>query len=168
MFEAFYDELTAEGETEEQAIENLLGLISGRIGVSKVLKNGTKLETWILEQLPKEGVPSTHGLLLLQTICHSSGSSGYPRVFAVKRGEHGIYCDFRGPREKEEDQAWTERQGVPKPIRFGQAKKVLIGDEPALYSFCDSNSQYEYPLPEGSLEFVDGSWVATTAAKYDY
>ena len=135
--------LAGEGATEEEAAENCLAQVRQR------LFHGVKLAEDII--LPKEvaarvpTVPDGHGLLILECCSHSSGDSYDWRFFAVRRGTHALG-------RVETDWTW--------PFEAGAI--------PVLHMFADCNAEYEFTLPEGSMQFVDGGWVPQTVAQYFY
>lgn len=47
-------------------------------------------------------------------------------------------------------------------------EQYTIGDVPVEHWFLDSNSDYEFPLPKGSFEFIDNALVPCGSAQYDY
>ncbi len=97
-------------------------------------------------QRATESLPLGFGLLIFERSSH--GGDGMPygghRLFAVVVGSHTIK---RGSRDD---------------------RTVVIGGEPIMYGFTDCNAEYEFVLPEGSKEFVNGAWVENCVAAYDY
>jgi len=90
-------------------------------------------------------MPPGMGLLVMIRVSHNDGEAYEWRVFAVP---HGTFALGRaGDVESDE---------------------YVIGETPVYHSFLDSNSDYEYPLPTGSMEFIEGDWYACSAAAYDY
>jgi len=85
------------------------------------------------------------GLLVLERCNHSDGEPYEWRVFAIPYGTYvlrGLGCAEEG---------W----------------EYVIGGTLVVYSFLDCNGDYEFELPEGSLELV-GTWVECPAAQYHY
>lgn len=100
-----------------------------------------------ITQRAMESLPLGFGLLIFERSSHGSDDGPYDRrIFAVAAGNHAI-----GMRGSSRD-----------------ARTVVIGSDPVTYGFVDCNSEYEFMLPNGSKEFVDGRWVENCVAAYDY
>ncbi len=99
-------------------------------------------------ELPTEGIPEGYGLLVLQQHCHSSGSLRGRRIFAATKGGWMALTDGA--------------------LWFSEDDVLMIGDEPVVHVFCDSNSEYSYDLPAGSLEWTPAGWMPQTEARYFY
>ena len=129
------------GRTKNAALSNLMKKVREGATVLQVLKNGTVIPAALFARLPKDGIPKTHGILIFERHSHSSGEVCEHRVFAIRRGRFDV---------------WIHEE------------THYIGSDPCLHSFLDSNSEYNFPLPEGSLEFAEGVWVPRIAAVYSY
>jgi hypothetical protein len=88
----------------------------------------------------------------IERISHSGGEPYEWRFFAVRRGL--LTLVRRDP----------DGKGA-KPEHSGPCN---IGDKPVMRGIWDCNAEYEFRLPKGSREFVDGRWVARHSARYDY
>ncbi len=111
-------------------------------------ENDERRAVWAAAQA---AIPEGFGLLILERCRHSDGEPYCWRFFAVRKGNHSLQTF--NPQGK----AWLE-----------EATKYMIGENPVEYSFTDCNAEYEFRLPKGSMEFVDGQWVPRQEAKYDY
>lgn len=102
------------------------------------------------DKMPRQ-IPDGFGLLILQTCCHSSGSIGEHRFFAVPIGQHqtGRLNSWSG----------EGKLDIAIPIAV---------EAPKLVSFLNSNSEYHFPLPLGSMEWVGEAWRLTERAEYRY
>lgn len=87
---------------------------------------------------------SNYGLLILERRDHQCGDAYEHRYFALRLGKITL---TRGGRER---------------------KVIVISEDPSTYEFLDCNAEYSYKLPRSSMEFVDGAWVPTNVAHYDY
>ncbi len=96
-------------------------------------------------RLPAE-LPGHLGILVMQRCGHSDGEPYEDRIFGVPRGPISIH----------------KRDWIP------GAQEYVIGDDLVMHSFLDCNAEYEFPLPEGSVEFIEGAMVPCAAAAYDY
>lgn len=90
-------------------------------------------------------LPEGMGLLVMIRASHNDGEAYERRIFALPHGTHAL-----------------SRSGIE------ESQDCVIGPVPTSHYFLDCNSDYEYPLPEGSMEFIEGDWYACKAAAYDY
>ncbi|MDD5252080.1 MAG: hypothetical protein PHT12_05625 [Patescibacteria group bacterium] len=132
--------IEAHGDTPEEASARCRELIQPTISVE--LAEGVDVPPEVAKGVP-EKLPAGCGLLIMVRCSHSSGEAYDWRFFAIRRGPLSL--------------GWT-----------GRERTYEIGDKPVEHVFTDCNADYEYVLPEGSSEFVDGAWVSRSSAEYDY
>gem|GEM_PF-6810239 len=130
--------LRGKGQTKAEALAACLAQIGPHIEEGIELSDTLVVPEDVAVRLPQT-LPEGHGLLILERCSHSSGNPYDHRFFAVRYGT----CTL-------------------------QRDSIVIGGKPVMYSFLDCNADYEFPLPEGSMEFVEGQWTPCAAAKYDY
>jgi hypothetical protein len=137
------------GSTEEEAIENCLSAVRKHIEMSREVADGIKLPPKVAAMVPT-ALPEGSGLLILECCSHSDGSAYNWRFFAIQYGTLRLSRYFDG---EESTQGGNE---------------YVISEKPIMHSFLDCNADYEFPLPSGSMEFVNEAWVSCSAAQYGY
>jgi len=131
--------IQGKGETKAEAIENCLAQIRAHIESGVKLNDGAILPEDAIEYAPKE-LPPSRSLLVLEKFSHNSGLPYNYRFFAVPFGS----------------------------FRIREGEEINVGIESQTYKFVDCNTDYEFNLPRGSMEYVNGAWVPNNVAEYDY
>lgn len=146
------------GNTREEAIIDCLRQVREHISVYAVLAKNVAVPEDVLPKVPAD-LPPDRGLLILQTVSRRDDEKYEWRFFAIPYGTFTLMR--RGIKET--------FSGVDKAI--GEERRVgecLIGPIPFKWIFFEPDSLYEFPLPEGSQEFVNGAWVSRKSADYFY
>lgn len=144
-------EITAEGETQEEALEKLLQDVRGHVTFGVKLPGGVWLESEVADDLPE--VPDGYRLFILYRCSHSHGEICDWRIFALPTNK-----DVRLVRRVDFPEASEQK-----------VESYKAGDTVLKHSFLDSNSEYSYHfLPEEALEYSEGRWVQNSEAAYDY
>lgn len=132
-----------EGDTEEAAAEACLAQLREELFHGIKLAEGVILPKDVASKVPAT-LPDGYGLLILECCSHNNGDSYDWRFFAIRCGDHSLW-------------------------RSGEKYCTFVsGPTPVRVLFADCNAEYEYVLPEGSYEFVDGAWAPCRAAQYSY
>lgn len=128
-----------EGTTEEEAMAEFVACVRRNNLLSRRFGNGSRFTLDDLKTLPENILPETHGLLVVDEGRHGIVRRGSRRLFLIRKGTRMVIVHSRDSRSE-----------------------VVITDEPnAVYHDDDENCEgYRLSLPRGSLELVDGAWIA--------
>ncbi|MBI2410778.1 MAG: hypothetical protein HYV32_02725 [Candidatus Kerfeldbacteria bacterium] len=103
--------------------------------VQLFVTEGKKEAVTLDEEIPSEvqaaarRIPSTHGLVVFDITNHNHGGT-IERYFAFPKGKQ----------------------------RIGH-EEIIVGEKPTVFSYMDSEFDYEILLPKGSREFVKDDWI---------
>ena len=138
--------VTGEGANPEEAIQNCLQQVRNHISLVLALTESVSIPLEIVGQVPLD-IPKGMVLVIFERCSHSDGEAYDWRFYAVP--VHGLITASPG---------WylpTCGKGIKKPV-----EKI---------SFVDTNSEYYFKLPQGSLEYTDGGgWKPVYRATYHY
>lgn len=144
------------GNNREEAIEDCLRQLREHISVFARLAEHAEVPEDILPKVPAD-LPAGCGLLILDTLGLSDPEKCEWRFFAIP---YGTFTLKRRRLSKISGDLY-KATGVEE--REGECP---IGPTPLQWTFFHPDSLYEFPLPEGSQEFVDGVWIPRKAAQY--
>ena len=140
--------LQGSGPTPEDAKTECLRAIEKHLEMQIEIAPNVVLPPAVATRVPKE-IPPGYGLLIMERVSHSDGHPYDWRFFAIPYGKHRV-----------EKNRWH-------PLGV-----LVIETLPVLHSFTDSNSEYSFQLPSGSMEHKrEGGvfvWVPQTTAEYGY
>lgn len=130
--------ITGRGATPEGAKRDCLRQVSVEILIE--LAEGVLIPEYELDKIP-EVTPFGCGLVIFVRTSHNHGDAYSYRYFAIPNGNFTV-----------------------------DKRKIVVtnGRRPTLVSTMDSNSEVTYPLPKGSLEYVDRYWKPSTGVRYNY
>lgn len=146
------DRIVGKGYTQEEAVEACLAQVRQHLFLGVELALGVVLPQAVVSKMPRNLPKGMRRLLILERCNHSSGDAYDWRFFAVRCARPFTLLKRFGQGEAEPQRTYGG------PLEPGPLK----------YSFLDCNADYEFLLPYGSWEFVDGAWVACQVAKYSY
>jgi hypothetical protein len=132
--------VVGQGMSQEEAEQNCLQRLREELEVLVKLAEGIAIPLGYASKVPKE-LPVGYQLVVFERSSHCSGDSYDWRFFAVKPGSYRL----------------GENRG-----------ETQVGSAPVIIHTMDSNSDVEYPLPHGSMEYVGGQWLPSKGVAYNY
>lgn len=144
--------MSGKGGSEEEAIEDLLRKIRRNAEFSQVFPNGSSLPLeFVKKKLPKEGVPKTHGLVVLEYWDDKVREVLRRRIFAIPKNQTLLYVVYGASGDRSVEEA-------------------TAGDDPVVCAFYGAYRFGKYHfilrLPQKSLEFVGKKWVTRSRVWY--
>lgn len=135
--------ISGRGETREEAINDLLEVLTGIGALFQGFANGTRLPLRFLDgELPNNELPQTHGLLI---VTHGEKTyaefAGHREFYLVPIGEGVRY------RKNSMDGWGTTRE------------TISVGLEPTHFQRLSEYRCYLFTLPAGSRKLVNRVWV---------
>ena len=128
------------GSSAEEAKDKCLQELSGYLDVEVEFEEGVTIPLAEAERIPSP-LPSGCQLVVFERSSHCHGGSYDWRFFAIPFGYYTI----------------------------DKGRDIEVTDHcPVVVRTVDSNSDVTYPLPEGSVEYVDGRWLPSFGVEYGY